>query len=95
MACVRNERKIYVANISRHATEKDIGSLFEGCGRIASLEHKGNFGFIEFESEDSAASATRYCKLIVFCLSLFYRRHRTLHRLFVVLEDITHCESSL
>ena len=60
MAVVRNTRKIYVANISRHAREKDIGRLFEECGRIASLEHKGNFGFIEYETDPAAENAIRY-----------------------------------
>ena len=60
MAVVRNTRKIYVANISRHAREKDIGRLFEEVGRIASLEHKGNFGFVEYHEEDAAEHAIRY-----------------------------------
>eukprot|EP01083_Nonionella_stella_P088116 245393_1 len=59
MACVRNTRKIYCANISRHAREKDIGHLFEDAGRIASLEHKGNFAFIEYENEAAAEHAIR------------------------------------
>ena len=68
MAVVRNTRKIYVANISRHAREKDIGRLFEECGRIASLEHKGNFGFIEYETNAAAENAIRYLSyfLIIF-----------------------------
>ena len=60
MATVRNTRKIYIANISRHARERDIGRLFEDAGRIASLEHKGNFGFIEYETEQAAEHAIRY-----------------------------------
>eukprot|EP01083_Nonionella_stella_P076015 206932_1 len=59
MAVVQNVRKVYVANISRHAREKDIGRLFEDAGRIASLEHKGNFGFIEYETDRAAEDAIR------------------------------------
>mmetsp|Transcript_15623 Transcript_15623/g.24710 ORF Transcript_15623/g.24710 Transcript_15623/m.24710 type:complete len:420 (-) Transcript_15623:215-1474(-) len=56
---VRNPRKIYIANISRHARERDIGKLFEEAGGIASLEHKGNFGFIEYEADQAADVAIR------------------------------------
>ena len=59
MAVVRNTRKVYVANISRHAREKDIGRLFEEVGRIASLEHKGNFAFVEYANHESADQSIR------------------------------------
>ena len=60
MAAVRNNRKIYIANIARDVRERDLGKLFEECGRITSLEHKGNFGFIQFDSDNAASDAIRY-----------------------------------
>jgi len=59
MASVRNPRKIYVANISRDAKDTDLARLFEVCGKIVSLEYKGDYGFIEFQDVAQSDAAIR------------------------------------
>lgn len=41
----------------RDAREKDVGRLFEECGRIVRLQFKANFAFVEYDSNASAEDA--------------------------------------
>merc|ERR1719203_867599 len=59
MASVRNDRKLYVSNVSRDARERDIGHLFSDCGRIERIQFKQNFCFVEFEQSRGAEDAIR------------------------------------
>lgn len=60
MAKVRNNKKIYVSNLNRDISKEKIGRLFESAGKITSLEYKGKFCFIEYDTEESAMKAIRY-----------------------------------
>ena len=57
--------KLFVANIDKHVTEKELKKLFSGCGEVESVKivtdratgvPKG-FGFIEMPNEMEAQSA--------------------------------------
>ena len=55
----RNPRKIYVANIPREATQKDLERVFEEAGTVSNIEFKGEFAFVEYEIPSDGEDALR------------------------------------
>eukprot|EP01083_Nonionella_stella_P021180 58733_1 len=59
MAQTRNSRKIYVANVPRDATQKDLERVFSATGQVNSIEFKGDFAFVEYEKAQFGEEALR------------------------------------
>lgn len=55
----RNPKKIYVANIPREATQKDLERVFEEAGAVTNIEFKGDFAFVEYEKPNAGEDALR------------------------------------
>ena len=64
----RNPRKVYVSNISRDTRERDLGRLFEECGRIERLQFKNRFAFIEFERSRDCDDAVQFSLFIIIII---------------------------
>lgn len=63
---VKNPSKIYIGNIPRDANEIEIEKMFEEVGRCIALEFKGDFAFVEYCNDRSAAEAI---SLVLHCIT--------------------------
>lgn len=62
----RNPRKVYVSNISRDTSERDLGRLFEEVGRIEKLQFKNRFAFVEYGSSRACEDSVQFSLLFVY-----------------------------